>query len=61
MVTTYNKETYASTSHSKTNAGYGLLCNNEDILCNNEDYDCHGAVVMRDNSHTTTTYNKITY
>jgi len=48
MPTTYNKETHTSTTHDKTNAGYGILCNNEDILCNNEDYDCHGAVVMRD-------------
>ena len=30
----------------KIAAGYGILCNNEDILCNSERYDCVGAIIM---------------
>ena len=47
-MTTYNDISHATTSHSDSLAGFGILCNNTGIYCNSEDYYCDGAVVMRD-------------
>lgn len=42
----YDTELTTATTQNKTNAGYGILCNDTDILCNSEKYDCIGAIIM---------------
>ena len=60
MAPTYTKESHASTTHYTTYPGWGIMCDNVEFYCDNEDYYCDGAVVMRDISHTSTSYNKET-
>ena len=42
----FTNETYSAPTYTKAQAGYGILCNNEEILCNSEKYDCVGAIIM---------------
>ena len=46
---TYNKVSYDSETYVDTNAGRGLLANDQVILANSEEYYADGSVVMRDN------------
>jgi len=41
------KETHTTTTYTKTNPGYGIMCDNTNIYCDSEKYYCDGAIVMR--------------
>jgi len=45
-----------STIMLKIHAGFGIMCDNEDIYCDSLDYYCDGSVVMLGISYPTTVY-----
>jgi hypothetical protein len=57
-MTTYNKDTYISTTHTEEIDGPNIRCNSTEIYCNNVDYDCCGNWIFDKDSHNSVTYNK---
>ena len=44
---TYVDVLYATTTLYDIHAGFGIMCDNNDIYCDSLDYYCDGSVVMR--------------
>ena len=60
-MTVYSEIEYATVAYERTNAGYGIRCDNTDILCNSEAYYCDGSVAFAKVEHSTVTYEDIEY